>query len=141
MTLRNYRFLNSRWDVDISGKGPFVEKFAVDGVSLRGTLRLPIELLQDGRLHRLEIVRSAAAPSGPVLLSAVGAAVTGIQSDSRTLFFTVRDKVHTSLKVSSPKRPSVKVGGNPVDVEWDEQSKIGWCDAILVPGEQIRFAL
>jgi hypothetical protein len=141
MTLRNYRFSNSRWNVDISGRGPFVEKFAVDGVSLRGTLRLPIELLEDGRSHRLEIVRSSTPLSEPTLLSAVGAAVTNVQSGSNTLSLTVRDKVHTSVKVFSPQRPSAQVGGHPVDVEWDEQSKIGWCDAILAPGEQFRFAL
>jgi hypothetical protein len=37
--------------LDSLEESPSVEKFVVDGVSLRGTLRLPIKLLEDGRPH------------------------------------------------------------------------------------------
>ena len=141
MALHDFRFLNSRWDIEISGTGPFVEKFAVDGVALSGTLRLPIELLEDGRSHCLEIVRSPTPPSEPTLLSAIGATVTDIRSGPNTISFTVRDKVHTSIKLMSPQCPSANVAGHPLNVEWDEQRKIGWCDAVISPGERVEMTI
>ena len=42
MKLHNYRFMNSTWNIDISGAGPFVGRLILDGVPMQGTLRLPI---------------------------------------------------------------------------------------------------
>ncbi|MDD5707489.1 MAG: hypothetical protein PHR35_16320 [Kiritimatiellae bacterium] len=139
MALRDFRFRNTRWNIAISGEGPYVRHFAVDGVRLRGTLRVPVELLEDGRFHSLEIVRSQVPFSEPTLLSAVGAAVTDIEAGFDTLSFAARDGAHASIKVMAPARLSARAAGRPVAVEWDETNMTGWCDAVLQAGERIEF--
>jgi len=141
MTLEGFPYRNAVWNVTVTGEGRYVERIEVDGKELCGTTRLPAELVEGTGTHSLIIVRSARPFLRPTLIDAPGAAVTGLVSTETELSFTVREEVHTSVEAFCPSRPSASLDGQGIKCEWDEATRVMWCDAVISPGRRLRICL
>lgn len=140
MTIREFPFRRTRWNIRVTGEGAYVGQVLVDAVPLQGSLRVPAHLLEGEGTHQLEIVRSRKPFTRPTLLSAVGASVTELKSSERELSFGVAEKVRAIVKVYSPAQPGARLDQQTVPVEWNAETRIGWCDLAMAPGQRLTIS-
>jgi hypothetical protein len=139
MSVRGFRVGGTTWDVTVTGTGPGVNRFAVDGEPLAGTLRLPAAYLRGEGRHTLEIERGASLGDRPLLLNAVPLAVGDLRSTAPELSFRAQGPAHASLKLYCPTPPEVTLDGRPLPCAWDAATGIAWCDAFFPAGAQVHL--
>jgi hypothetical protein len=139
MSVRGFRCGGTTWYLTVSGTGPGVSRFAVDGEALAGTLRVPAAYLRGEGRHTLEIDRGATPGDGPTLLNAVALPVGDVSATPQELRFRAEGPAHTSLKLYAPARPRVEVDGQELPCAWDEATGVAWCDVRLDSGQQVRI--
>ncbi|MBU4274053.1 MAG: hypothetical protein KKA28_19650 [Planctomycetes bacterium] len=139
MAISNFKFRKGHWNIQINGDGQYVSKFAVDGRTLRGTMKVPAEYLGDGRSHTLQITRSRIPFKRPTLLAAPGAAIRGVTAEPGSLAFGVSIAAHPSVKFFSPLKPRIDINGRTVECYWNPEACVGWFDALMEPGMRVQI--
>ena len=139
MAISDFKFRKGHWRIQINGDGRYVSEFAVDGLAVRGTMKVPAEYLDDGRSHTLQITRSRIPFKRPTLLAAPGTSIRGVTAQPGSLAFGVSIAAHPSIKFFSPLKPRIDINGRTVDFEWDSKSGTGWFDTLLEPGMRVQI--
>lgn len=128
--VRGLPFRGGSWDVDITGRGPGVVRFAVDGEEVRGSLKVPGELYAPGA-HRLEVVRGSNQAVTPCILEAVGGALLHPKVEGDHLTAGLEAWGSVNLLFRSPSRPRVLLDEQPMAASWDPATCTGTCDLLL----------
>jgi len=117
MKLLKLKFRDSVWDIKVKGEGRWAEGIAVDGRLVKGTLKVPREMLTGGK-HTLSIERKDVVVC-PVLLEAINAYVKEVKVEKEALTFKVEGIGTIPIKFYAPWVPEVKVNGKPVQLSWE----------------------
>ncbi|MCL5674902.1 MAG: hypothetical protein M1501_04070 [Candidatus Omnitrophica bacterium] len=141
MNVSNFKFRKGKWNINIKGKGSYVSKFIIDGKQFHGTMKIPSEYLNDDKTHSLAVTRGTADFKTPVLLKAIGAEICSFTSKQKEIYFTVKQDVHTSLKIHSPVKPEITLNGKIIKIEWYDKNNVSWCDALIRKGEIISIKI
>jgi hypothetical protein len=131
VSIENFKFRKSVWDITINGEGHFCHDIVIDGEKIPGVLQVPQKYLNDNRHHKLIVERVDAPFSVPTLLSAIGAEISNVNSDKNNLIFNIKQPVHTTIKCFCPEKPVCKINGKPTCIEWDRQNNLVWIDLII----------
>ena len=118
-----FRHGRSQWSIELSGRGPWVESFAVDGAPVQGALVAPAACFDRGT-HTLRIVRGATPPAGPCVLRAPGAGVTVLAAGEHTVKFRLEGVGRIPVLLRAAMRPGIgRVNGRPAALEWNARRR------------------
>lgn len=106
------------WDLEVTGRGPWIESMTINGAQRVGTYQLLPE--GDAREQKVRIRKTAEPPSYPVILSAGASPLSIISAEPNHLAATVHSPGFTRLWFYSPERPRVVVAGEEMDFRWAE---------------------
>jgi hypothetical protein len=110
--LAGHRYGSSTWDVAVDGRGAWWGGIELDGQSVTGSYKLPVDCMSAGR-HVLRLTRSPVAPALPVLMAAPGAAVIESGYADGRLRVRLAGDGPASIRVWSQR---------PVSVMWNGQA-------------------
>ena len=128
--LRNVPWENKRIDLEISGRGPYLDKMEIDGVACLGTAQIPSDCLRtEGERVICRIVRAESLPAYPILLQACGLSISQVRAEGARVTFTADYAGHFPLQFLAGKEVAVSVNGVTVGRTQD-----GWCDVPLPCG-------
>ena len=122
--LKDFQFRGGSWDIEITGKGKWLESLDVDRQSLEGSYKLPLELYTPGK-HQLTIKRSERQPATPILLEAIGAGIYSLSLSENQLTLKIQGDHRVNLIFFSPTRPEVHLDGKIQVVDWNAATRIG----------------
>lgn len=127
LSLSNLPYRGGTWDIRITGAGPWVGRFTVDGVDLAGVCKVPAARLGAGQ-HQLEITRCAAAPEHPFALDSVGLELRGSRVEGGALYLELAGPGRALLRFHAPAPPQVRQGSQELPCSWDAGTGIGWVE-------------
>lgn len=134
VSLANLPFRNARLSVRVKGSGPFLRSLRVNGNRIRGTRKIPVDLLK----HEVDIVaeRTSSPPRHPVILSLNGAEVIHVEVKEHFLRAEIRGSTHTWLFFYARAKPtSVAWNGISQKFHYDRKSGQGKILLPLITGE------
>jgi len=98
-----------RWDIEVTGRGPWIESMTINGAKRVGTYQLLPE--GDAREQEVRIRKTAEPPPHPVILSSGASPLQITSVEPNRLTATLRSPGFTRLWFYSPRRPRLTVAG------------------------------
>ena len=141
ISLSDFKFRNTIWDIAIKGEGAYCNDIIIDGQKLPGTMKIPAKFLTDSNRHSLVIERTNTPFYKPVLLSALNASIEESTSCRERLKFSILNEAHTTLKIYSPVKPVVRVNDIETDYEWDEKKSVLWLDIMVKDNTSVSVSI
>jgi hypothetical protein len=134
--LRNLPYRGGTWDVQVTGSGSWVSRFAVDGQLQSGVWKVPERCLVPGN-HRLQIERAAAPPAHPVVLDSVGLSLLDSSHSGGDLRLTLTGPGRALVRFWAPTAPLVIDAGCQLHCPWDAATGLGWVEIsrAVTPGQ------
>ena len=90
------------------GAGPWVDRIEVDGISLRSTNKVPLDLLKEQT--QVEVYRTSVQPS-LTIRTAVGLALNNYTFDGRTISASLSGPAQGSLELTADGPVAVELNG------------------------------
>lgn len=125
--LTNLPYRDGTWDIHITGAGPWVSRFAVDGQDLEGVCKTPARFLSAGT-HRLEIERCQTPPAQPLVLDSVGLQLGESEWREGALHLSLAGPGRALVRFYCPHQPYLSDAGKVVSCVWDQRTGIGWVE-------------
>ena len=130
VTLVRLPFQGRQFSISTKGEGLHVAKITVNGKEVAGSYKIPVDHCADAQ-QDIQITRTDKPPTGPVILSADGAALSEVTVNGGTLKARIECPASVRVWFYSPARPRVTWENQPVDAAYDEQT--GRASILLVP--------
>ena len=127
VALTNLPYRAGTWDILITGSGPWVQRFAVDGQELAGVCKIPARFLTPGT-HRLDIERCQTPPSHPFVLDSVGLQLGESAWKEGELHLSLAGPGRALVRFYCPRQPYLRDAGKVVSCIWDHGTGIGWVE-------------
>lgn len=123
MPLEGFPYRGGKWDIVVSGNGGWVQRIAVDGVTILGSCKIPEDFYTSGR-HIVEIFRGT-QPSAPLILEAIGASISMHFQNQESLKVELRASNEVNVCFYAPGLPRVTVDDELIQPQWDAESCTG----------------
>jgi len=117
MKLQNLRFGKSYWDIEITGRGYYVEKFIVDGKEIYNTLKVPSNFYTPGK-HSLKIIKTSIQPENPFLMEVVNGKINKVEIEKENIKLDIESKSFPFIKFYSQKKISLVVNKKGIPYKW-----------------------
>jgi hypothetical protein len=127
--LRGYRHGDATWNIRVENDGPVLTSIEIDGVAMRGSLKIPAPFYTKG-IRDLHIRYGERAPSVR-FLELTNAVVLESGGEERAATVRIRALGTVDVVCAAPGRPSLRVDGNPAPVEWDDHVKEAYTHLLL----------
>lgn len=108
LKLRGLHFGDRVLNIVMHGAGPWVDRIEVDGISLRSTNKVPLDLLKEQT--RVEVYRTSVQPS-LTIRTAVGLALNNYTFDGRTISASLSGPGQGSLELTADGPVAVELNG------------------------------
>ena len=125
--LNNLPYRDGTWDIHITGAGPWVRRFVVDGQEVPGVCKIPALCLSAGA-HRLDIERCATPPAIPFVLDSVGLQLLGSRLVDVALHLNLAGPGRALVRFHANQQPAVTQAGLEIPCTWDPATGIGWVE-------------
>ncbi len=134
-------YLGKTFDIDMKGKGPFIEYIEVNGKKILGTNKLPLEYYQNDK-HIIVTVKRTTNNLYPVFVKSGSGIILKNYNYTKGVIKTgLIGAGEVRLNIKSEKKPFIKVGGKQAKVEYDDQSKLGYIKLTLDPKKELAITI
>ncbi|MDH3253099.1 MAG: hypothetical protein OEM41_09930, partial [Ignavibacteria bacterium] len=130
--LQHYRHRGETWNIVVDNSGSVLTTIEIDGVEMRGCLKIPSSIAEKG-IRDLRIRYGDRAPSVR-FLELSNAVVLESEGDDSSAEVRIRALGTVDVLCAAPACPSLRIDGNPAPVAWDDQGKKASAH-LLLPGE------
>lgn len=135
VTVRNIPVGNERIAFTAAGDGSFGRLYCGDR-EIVGSLQVPADVcVADLRIERCE------QPAHPVLLSAVDLPVREVAVSGGTLSFVCDATVFSPITWYAPCAPTVYVGGEAAEVEWNAEAQRAYVARVWQAGQHVTVSV
>lgn len=128
MNLTGLHYMGKIIDIAMLGSGRYIESIDVDGTVVRGTCKLPADLLGSDHI-RIKVKRVKENPHKAYIKSATGITLTGYRFDTGRLSATVQGYGTCRIKMIAPAGLSVRLNGEAMDVRYDPSTGLAIVEA------------
>ena len=120
MTLQGFHYLGKQFDIEMKGSGKYISEIKVDGEKYRGTNILPFDSFQNktGKQVRVTVQRTSKKQSPVFIKSGYGIELHDYSYQQGAIKTMVAGLGTCNLKLHAETKPTVKVNGKNVDVNY-----------------------
>ena len=130
--LNNVPWGGSKISVSITGCGAYA-MVKIDEKPLAGTMQIPVDVV----CQEVLIERTEELPNDIMLVAALDMPIVKVIAKKGFLQFTCGERLATPVCLASKRCPQVFLNGKPLDVQWDEETKMLWIDACWNIGDVV----
>ena len=141
MTLSGLNYMNKKFDVEWKGAGRYIESIEAEGITIKGTNKLPTDIYKDKERIKITVKRVSVNPYA--IFVSTGTAIE--LQDYTFLNGVIRAKLSGAgfcrLKFVANRMPVVKVMGKKIRVSYDPHLHTASVELNLKPGilQQIQI--
>lgn len=133
MKLEGFNYLGKKIDIEMRGSGPYISSIVVDGITIKGTAKVPADLYRD-KQHVSIVVNRTLVNELPF------AVVTGNAIQLQNYKWE-EDKINATLsgcglcrlQLSAKKKPVIKLSGKKVNAIYDASTQMATVEMEMQP--------
>jgi len=141
MSLCGLNFQNKKFDIEMKGCGRYIESIEVDGIIIKGTSKLPVDIFKDKQRIKIRVNRVAV---NPYLISIATGIAVDLQDYSLTNG-TIKAKLTGAglcrLKLNANRQPVVKLAGKKIHIVYNPLLHIAIVELNLEPGRAVQIEI
>ncbi len=134
--VRGVPMKNYAVSIAVSGSGSFA-MLKCAGKSVKGTLQLPTDVICDVN-ETMQVCRTDERPEYPVLLTAIDLPIEQVTAHGKRLSFVCGDTLYTPITWYAKTRPTVRINGEAIAVEWNDNDGIAVLDHLWKKGDKVE---
>ncbi|MCQ2379746.1 MAG: hypothetical protein MJ025_02335 [Victivallaceae bacterium] len=124
-------------DIEVTGKGGFIDRFTVNGEEISGTLQIPEDVFPKSGRADIVLHRSETAPNHPVLLQATDMPIRDVVTSNGRLEFTIGRTAHAPILVQAQLETHMMINDAEVSGEYLADQSLFWLDSSFHAGDRI----
>lgn len=126
MSLKGFQYGSRLLDVEMSGSGRYIKEIFINGITLKGTNKLPADLpwKNGGGRNGIRVVRVEDNPYSMNILSGYGIELYNYDFDGETIRACLCSPGTGRLKIAAVTKPSARINGMEAHVEYDKENGI-----------------
>lgn len=126
MMLKNFHYLNKLLDIEMAGSGRFIRSIEIEGQSIRGTNKLPIDWIKNSRRKhiKIKVCRVKENPYKGYIKYANGLELWEYICDNNRIGVKVKGAGTSRIKLEVEKQPEVLIDGEKSRVLYDKTLKM-----------------
>jgi len=133
MTLKGLNYMGKKFDIEMTGSGPFIDVIDVDGTLIKGTNKLPVDLYQTKSHVTVRVHRVEKNPYPVNIVYGTGIELSKYSYANGTLKAMLGGAGTSHLKLNALKPPFVWVDGEKVEVKYDNEQHLATIDLKTIP--------
>ncbi|WP_217594513.1 hypothetical protein [Cohnella sp. GbtcB17] len=139
LTLQGLHYRGKRLHIEMRGSGPCVEAIDVGGNRIRGTCKIPSDLLTGASEIAIRVHRTAKPEHWPCILRATGLELSEYACGSSNISAVVRGAGTARLIVLADETPIVRLDDRDAPFDYDSASRVATIELSCKPGRPQRL--
>lgn len=141
MILKGLNYMGRKFDIEMSGSGPYIESIEVDGKIIKGTNKLPVDICLDKQHYKVKVNRVTENLYPLFISTGTGVELNDYSFDDGKITASLSGAGLCRLKINSGKTPSVKINGKEVMVKYEPSLRIATVEVNLKPGKLQKMVI
>lgn len=141
MTLEGLNFMNRKFDIEMTGSGPFIDSIDVNGTIVKATNKVPVDLYANKERVRIRVYRSALNAYPIYIKAGTGIELRHYRYDKEGIHAMLSGAGFCRLKLRAARMPGIKVCGKKVTVRYDAKQQLALLELNLKPGQSQKIEI
>lgn len=121
MTLKGLNYMGKKFDIEMTGSGPFIDGINVDGNQIKGTNKFPVDLYANKSHMTIRVHRVEKNPYPINILYGTGIELSKYSYTNGTIKAMLEGAGVSRLNIYAIKPPVIKVDGKKVQVNFNQE--------------------
>ena len=135
MKLSGLNYRNKKFDIEMKGSGPFIESIEAEGITIKGTCKLPAELYKNKQRLKITVNRVAVDPYPISVKTGTAIELLEYSYKNGTISAKIAGAGLCRLKLNASRQPIVKLAGKKIPVAYDPVQHTAQVELNLKPGD------
>ncbi|HEY3372362.1 MAG TPA: hypothetical protein VGK10_16020 [Prolixibacteraceae bacterium] len=135
MTLKGLNYMGKKFDIEMTGSGPFIDIIDAEGTLIKGTNKFPVDLYANKSRLTIRVHRVETNPYPVNILYGTGIELSKYSSTNGTINAMLEGAGLSRLNIYALKMPTVKVDGKKVKVNFDQEKHQASIDLEMTPNQ------
>lgn len=135
MTLKGLNYMGKKFDIEMTGSGPFIDVIDAEGTLIKGTNKFPVDLYANKSHLTIRVHRVEKNPYPINILYGTGIELSKYSYSNGTIKAMLEGAGLSHLNIYALKTPTVKVDGKKVKVNFDQEKHQASIDLEMIPNK------